>query len=138
MVRKRYRLDGLPNFQLNPVQRTQKEGFEAKVRDGRYQFESVPCCICGGNNFESLAEKDGYGLPTPVAICIDCGLIQTNPRLSNQSYKDFYNGEYHQLVNGQEGVPLEYFASQYERGREIFEYLQERRLLKQSRPFIVE
>ncbi len=56
-----------------------------------YSFEGVSCCICEEKNFELLSKKDRYGLYTPVVICKECGLIQVNPRMTQESYNQFYD-----------------------------------------------
>jgi len=63
-----------------------KKQIERKIKEGVYTFEEVPCCVCGGRNFEILSEKDCHGLYVPVVICKDCGLIQINPRMTQDAY----------------------------------------------------
>jgi len=71
-----------------------KKQIEKKIKEGIYLFENVPCCVCGGENFELLSEKDRYGLYVPVVICKDCGLIYTNPRMTQDAFNQFYELEY--------------------------------------------
>jgi len=123
MLSKRYRNDGKAIYPLNELQLAIKKQVQEKIARGIYQFESVPCVICKGNDFELLAEKDRYGLYMPVVICQQCGLIQTNPRMNQDSYNQFYRYEYRRLYNGVE-VPTEhFFALEYRRGKAIYDYL---------------
>jgi SAM-dependent methyltransferase len=65
----------------------------------------------------------------PVVVCRTCGLIQTNPRMDQQSYNSFYNCEYRKLYLGSEIPTDEFFKEQHRRGRRIFSYLQRNRIL---------
>ena len=123
MLDPRYNNDERPAIRLDDLQLTTKQQVERKVKEGRYEFEKVPCPVCDGNNFESLANKDRYGLYMPVVICTECGLILTNPRMTQQAYSEFYNREYHRLYNGEEHPTDKFFRFQHDRGRRIFNYL---------------
>jgi len=124
MLSKRFKYDGKPIIELNELQLRIKNQIEKKIAKNLYSFEKVPCCICEGKNFELLSEKDIYGLYLPVVICKDCGLIQTNPRMTHDSYNQFYNDEYRKLHEGKSIPRDDFFILQYERGREIYEYLE--------------
>lgn len=140
MLGKRYKNDGKPSYALNSLQLATKKQIEEKIERGIYQFESVPCCICKGNDFELLSRKDRYGLYMLVVICKHCGLIQTNPRMNQDSYNQFYRYEYRKLYNGVE-VPTEhFFALEYKRGRAIYNYLAKKDICAElsAQPFVLE
>ena len=122
MLSRRYQDDGRPTLRLNALQLAMKEQVSKKVQEGHYAFESIPCCVCGETDFEELASKDRYGLTMPVVICRVCGLIQTNPRMSQAAYNEFYSSEYRKLYLGTEEPGSAYFAKHYRRGQQIFEY----------------
>ena len=58
----------------------------------------------------------------PVVLCCECGLVQTNPRMSEQAYRDYYNREY-RILQDRESTPREAFAREEKRGRQICEFL---------------
>jgi len=91
---KRYEYDGKATRRLNDVQREAQKGLREKIKNGVYVFEQKSCCVCGKENFEKLSEKDRYGLFFPVVICRVCGLVQANPRMTQESCREFYNKEY--------------------------------------------
>lgn len=124
MLSRRYDNDGEPLLKLNELQLRMKQQVEQKVNDGSYYFEEVPCPVCDDRNFELLAKKDRYGLYMPVVACKDCGLIQTNPRMNQESYNEFYNTEYRKLYVGTEKPTDDFFRGQYNKGCKIFEYLE--------------
>lgn len=123
MLSKRFVNDGKPNISLNELQWQMKKQIEDKISKGIYSFEAVPCCVCGGKRFEPLSEKDRYGLYLPVVICHDCGLVQANPRMTQQSYNQFYEIEYRKLYMGKDIPTNGFFNSQYWHGQKIYRYL---------------
>ena len=104
MLSKRYEYDGKPIWKLNSLQNEMKKQIDLKVAQRIYQFESVSCPICNGENFETLSQKDRYGLYLNVVICKQCGLIQANPRMTKKSYEAFYNCEYTKLYRAYRGM----------------------------------
>ena len=124
MLFKRFRYDKKPVIRLNKLQIKMKKEIDRKIEKDIYSFERIPCCICGGNNFETLSEKDRYGLYVPVVICNDCGLIQTNPRMTQDSYNQFYDIEYRKLYVGKIIPTEEFFKKQYYKGKKIYQYLE--------------
>ncbi len=129
MISLRYDNDGKPLLKLNELQLRMKQQIEQKVESGVYEFETVSCLVCDGVDFELLSKKDRYGLYFPVVVCRDCGLIQTNPRMNQVAYNEFYNIEYRKLYVGSENPTSEFFQIQYEKGRRIFEYLKDKGFL---------
>ena len=116
MLSKRFKYDEKPIIGLNELQIRMKKHIERKIKEGVYSSEEVPCCVCGGKNFEILSEKDRYGLYVPVVICKDCGLIQTNPRMTQEAYNQFYELEYRKLYMGYDSPPDDFFKSEYKHG----------------------
>jgi 2-polyprenyl-3-methyl-5-hydroxy-6-metoxy-1,4-benzoquinol methylase len=123
MLSSRYRNDGKETLRLNDVQLKARAVVNNKIASGQYHFESVPCVICHGSDFEVLSEKDRYGFDCKAVICKSCGLVQTNPRLTQESYNDFYNTEYRPLYGGTETATEKFFQEQYEHGKRIYDYL---------------
>jgi len=59
----------------------------------------VSCNLCGLKDFNIVSKKDRYNFPERSVICISCGLIYINPRMSARNYNDFYEtGFYRGLV----------------------------------------
>ena len=125
MLSKRFEYDGKSILRLNELQFRMKKQIEKKIEEGVYSSEEVPCCVCGGKNFENLSKKDRYGLYVPVAICRDCGLIQMNPRMMQESYNQFYKLEYWKFYTGDKTPPDDFFKSEYKRGGGIYQYISE-------------
>jgi len=138
MLGKRYKFDGHPIIKLNPLQEKIKLQIGSQIKEGRYRTEKVPCAVCGGSDFEQLSEKDRHGLPLSVVICRDCGLIQTNPRMDESSYKEFYRTQYIQLNTGKDKATREYFLDRYFEGANIYRYLKNHFPKDPNNMFVVE
>jgi 2-polyprenyl-3-methyl-5-hydroxy-6-metoxy-1,4-benzoquinol methylase len=115
-----------------------KQDIDEKVNSGYYRFESVVCSVCGEDSFDMISEKDRYGLFFPVKICRSCGLIQTNPRMTQESYNEFYANEYRHLYEGRERPSHESFQLQYRRGCQIVGYVRRFLLKRPEETTVVE
>lgn len=123
MISKRFENDSKPLLKLNNVQLKAKEEVEKKILEGKYKFESTLCPICASNNDEQISQKDRYGLYYHVVVCCDCGLVYTNPRMTQKSYNEFYDSEYRKLYVGAELPTKSFFTGQYNKGRHIFNFI---------------
>lgn len=126
MLNKRFEYNKKPafNLNLNRIQLKYKHIVENKVGSNKYQFEKVNCVVCGNKNFELLSEKDRYGLYVPTVICKDCGLVQTNPRMNQKSYNEFYDSEYRRLYTGEDICSEAFFKNQQFQGKAIFDLIE--------------
>ena len=110
------------------VQKEALYKIEDLIKNGTYEFESVPC-LCGApvENDQVLATVDRYRLKHQTVICQNCGLVRTNPRLTQASYNHFYENWYKQLHSGWSYLDENSFRREFEistRGERIVEFLQ--------------
>jgi 2-polyprenyl-3-methyl-5-hydroxy-6-metoxy-1,4-benzoquinol methylase len=138
MINKRYTNDGVSLLKLNKVQQKIKQEIEAKIESKKYTFEYVKCVICQESDFEKIAEKDRYGLYVPTVICKTCGLLQTNPRMTQESYNEFYDKEYRTLYGGEEFTKEQFFDSQIRHGKDIIKYIEGSTGKKVQNKFVIE
>jgi SAM-dependent methyltransferase len=54
------------------------------------ELESVPCNLCGRDEFQPVARRDKYRLPLTTVMCKGCGLLYLNPRPTAVAYGKFY------------------------------------------------
>ena len=65
-----------------------------------FHFEKISCIICNNNKFINLLNYDRYSLLQKTCYCKNCGLIQSNPRMTKESYKKFYESDlYRDIYN---------------------------------------
>jgi 2-polyprenyl-3-methyl-5-hydroxy-6-metoxy-1,4-benzoquinol methylase len=123
MLGKRYENNGESCLRLNAIQERQKARIKERIDAGIYNFEPTVCPACSATDFESLSEKDRYGLYAPTAICRSCGLIQASPRMTQESYNHFYNDGHRKLYVGTEKPDDSYFKERYHAGQSTFNYI---------------
>ncbi|MCU0662664.1 MAG: class I SAM-dependent methyltransferase [Myxococcota bacterium] len=139
MISKRFQNDNKRLLKLNSLQMSMVDQINTKIGIKRYEFEDISCAICSSVSFESLAEKDRYGLYYPVKICNQCGLVQANPRMTNSAYEEFYENEYRSLYVGIDKPSKEFFYGQYRKGKKVYQFLKKHNILPVGeRPFVFE
>jgi 2-polyprenyl-3-methyl-5-hydroxy-6-metoxy-1,4-benzoquinol methylase len=85
---------------LDVMQSRAVEDFNRRVLNGEIPFEEVPC-LCGNDQFSLIASTERHGLIQSTVICVECGLVQSNPRIKATYYRYFYESdEYRKLYDG--------------------------------------
>jgi len=80
--------------------------FNRMVKEGRVRFEEVPC-ICGNDTFDLIASVDRHSISQKTVICTRCGLVQSNPRMAEDAYRDFYSSDlYRRCYEGEKFLDL--------------------------------
>ncbi len=57
---------------------------------GDAEYESLPCNLCTGEDFDVVAVTDCLGLPSRTCFCRRCGMVFINPRLTKPWYEKYY------------------------------------------------
>ena len=95
-----------------------REKLKAAFANGTIQLESPVECYCNSREFALICDRDRFGLPFKAKLCRKCGLILTDPRLTEKDMPLYYSTYYHQIVFGQLTSPALFGSNQ---GRLIFE-----------------
>jgi len=111
-----------PVERLNTTQQNALEAFKRKVWEGEYSFEDAPC-LCGGNDSLLIGTCDRYGLPVHTHLCRYCGVMWTNPRMTENSLKKFYEEDYRSIYVGSPQAPDSFFREQVEHGQRVYNYV---------------
>lgn len=126
MLGQRYLYDGKSILDLNERQKESCKRIidEQEHENSKYKFEGFQCeCGAGEEAFDILAEKDRYGLKNRTVICRKCGLVMTNPRMTQDSYDYFYDKEYGKLYRNHDKMDEEYFMNRVEYGQGGYNYI---------------
>jgi len=107
------------NFSMNNMEEVLR--FNKQINNGTIKFESVPC-LCGCVDFDRIASIDRYGILQETVVCRKCGLIQSNPRMTEDSYKKFYESDQYRKIYDNMSLS-EYTEWKYQThsGKQIFE-----------------
>ncbi len=68
-------------------------------------METVACALCGSRNQQLLAKKSRFGIPAPMVICRDCGLVFINPRMTGEEYGKFYSSNAYRRLYSKKEAP---------------------------------
>lgn len=93
-----------------------------KISNNEFETENAPC-LCGSLNFDRLFTFDRYGINQDSVICRRCGLIQSNPRMTENSCKIFYEEDYYRNLYTPNIDIEEYTKSKFsiDAGKQIFD-----------------
>ena len=67
---------------------------QAEWKPARDTWRNVPCPLCGGQRFDTLATTDRYDMDLVTAGCTQCGLVMTNPQPDERALDAFYRDHY--------------------------------------------
>lgn len=91
------------------------------------KLEPVAACnLCGSTEHVELADRDRYGYPTTLQMCVRCGLGFLAPRLTRDEYAGFYRHVYRPLISAYRGRRIDaetLQAGQGAYGRKLLRFL---------------
>lgn len=93
---KRFFSPALPAIKCSGNQIKYIDEFNGRVRNKSIQFEAVSC-LCGSRRFDLIARVDRYNLLQDTVICVECGLVQANPRMTEKEYENFYASDLYRI-----------------------------------------
>jgi 2-polyprenyl-3-methyl-5-hydroxy-6-metoxy-1,4-benzoquinol methylase len=81
------------------------------------------CCLCGAEDFETVALRDRLGGPLRTVICRGCGLVSHAEIPTAEALSRYYQANYRQEYHGQ-SQPSDYrLVREWERGRRLAQHL---------------
>lgn len=100
--------------------------FLQKVEQGCFTLTEVKC-LCGAQSDVRIASYDRYGIPLTTVLCINCGLMRSNPYYNEASLLRFYRDYYRNIYTGWQGdKAVEYiFEHEYKVGEHVHSLLRE-------------
>jgi len=110
------------NSYMSPFALESQARIKAKIKDGLYKHQKCQC-FCGSEDSVLLAQMDSYGNYYPFVICKRCGLIRAEPRLTDESYIDFYRSEYRILYGEYDRDKDELWIIRMNRAKEVYDYI---------------
>ena len=99
-------------IKLNKLQLDVLNKLNKKIQNNDIQFEDVSC-LCGRNDSDLICSFDRYGLDQKTVICRYCGLIRSNPRMTEEEYRYFYESDTYMLLYDGENTE-EYFRKKFD------------------------
>ena len=106
------------SYPIRELHSEQIDAIHGLVFNGKIKYEYIKCIICGASKYKILFKNDCYGINQQTVMCENCGLIYSNPRMSEESAKYFYESDTYRKIYG--GVmKLDRFKSDFERNYKI-------------------
>jgi SAM-dependent methyltransferase len=84
------------------------------------------CPLCGSTHSEPFDRRTFRGYPVTNRICASCGLVYQSPHMSDQELGVFYEQEYRQLYQGNEGPNPKDLATQKGRADALLAFVGDR------------
>ena len=135
---KKYKYNGKSSLNLSKSQKNAKLEVISNFKKGILKWENNNC-RCSVNKDLLICTKDYIGFNVRFVLCLNCGLIRENPRISKDTIEIFYEKHYRDLknlsfskikqINNQEYLEQTY-NKEIERGKMIFNYIKKYTLLK--------
>lgn len=85
---------------------------------GRAPKEVVPCACCGSTQHVVACVGDRYDFGLRTVVCVECGLIFTNPRPTAEWFEAFYRLHYRTYYEEVVTPDEEYLGRDWVRGRQ--------------------
>jgi hypothetical protein len=83
--------------QITQVQKESIHKINQMVEKGDLSFQEIDC-LCGHSENVNISKKDPYGLQQCVVVCKKCGLVMSNPHLTDKSYQHFYSTDIYRMI----------------------------------------
>ena len=84
---------------LEYLSRSQIEEINNFNNNSSIQYENlINCEICSSKKISVLFNNDRYGINQKTCVCNNCGLMFSNPRMTQKSTEYFYNSDLYRLI----------------------------------------
>lgn len=84
------------------------------------------CDLCGCETYQVFAKRGRGGVPIQTVICGECGLVYTNPRMTDEENARWYKTNYWGDYKSQQAPDEKFFQRRLPKIREIFAQVKER------------
>jgi 2-polyprenyl-3-methyl-5-hydroxy-6-metoxy-1,4-benzoquinol methylase len=81
------------------------------------------CPLCDSSKSNPFDSRDFHGQPVENRICDNCGLVFQSPRMTDEELEAYYEREYRQTYQGQEGPDLKDLAVQKARAESLLDFV---------------
>ena len=84
-----------PTVQLTNLQELEVKKFN---QNKKIRLETLNCINCKSLNYKELYANDRHGINQQTVLCNACGLVYSNPRMTEESLKYFYSSNLYREV----------------------------------------
>lgn len=124
MLLSRLASEGESLIPLTEIQDSARRAFISACKEGEFELNAL-LCTCGGRRDSIVAGRDRYGIALTTKLCLDCGVLRSDPYYSDKSLVKFYRTYYRRLYSGRTTCDEDFFQAQRCHGQEILRYVRE-------------
>ena len=84
-----------PTLNLTEKQRVEVDNFN---NNKKIHLEFLNCINCNSVKFKKLYSNDRHGINQQTVLCVNCGLVYSNPRMSEETLKYFYSSNLYREI----------------------------------------
>jgi SAM-dependent methyltransferase len=85
---------------LNSGNRLAIQNYVERISSGEVKLLEVACPNCRACKFDLLFRSDRYGIPWKTVVCRECGMLYSNPQMTEDSTKEFYTSDDYRRIYG--------------------------------------
>lgn len=112
-----------PHIPLNALQWKTRTELELWLLNPNHSSPVTTCKGCLRNSFQRIAISDRFGLPFRSLLCLECGLVSTDPTISTAHIQEYYERFYTPLTMGRSGDDAPEFLVDETQGKKIFDFV---------------
>jgi len=83
---------------LENLSKRQKELVNNFNKNSKINYDLCSCEVCYSKDYKTIFSNDRYGINQKTCYCNQCGFVFSNPRLSKESTKFFYNSDFYRIL----------------------------------------
>ena len=107
-------------YPKNNLTKNQKNEVMRFNSSREFAYEDLNCINCDLSNSKKLYDNDRYGILQKTVMCNNCGLVYSNPRMNEESLKDFYSSNlYRELYEKEDNFEHGFILRKEEINKEI-------------------
>lgn len=103
----------MPYYPVLKLSKRQTEYVKEFNNNPKIKFEKISCYNCSSVNKKILFTNDRYGFNQKTVLCKNCGLIYSNPRMTEDTTDFFYKSDLYRNVYEEGGITA-FISSAYE------------------------
>ena len=94
----------MPYYPVLKLSKRQTEYVKEFNNNPKIKFEKISCYNCSSINQKILFRNDRYGFNQKTVLCKNCGLIYSNPRMTEDTTDFFYKSDLYRNVYEEGGI----------------------------------
>lgn len=100
-----------PIVNLSDQARLLVEEFNKNIIEGTVSLRSYPCISCGSDEKREIFSNDSHGINQGTVLCLNCGMVYSDPRMTSESQDKFYDSDAYGLLYDSYSIDGDYISA---------------------------